>query len=388
MRTSTAHRGHFGKAQVVHDLDTAFHDYVLEWTHSSLDFYVDETRTLHIPCPAGADAHNWPFDAPHFIILNLAVGGNAVQSPDATTWVEPRIYEVDYVRVYKRVALRSKAAYDGTARGDRCSCENSARQSAAPAVPVAAAATAAAETAASRTRVYDDTEWRLSVKDVRALLSQGPALLLLRGMRLAGQPMGRRVSLAELAPLVPKLAGLQRLDLRGAHVACVGPLAGLQSLQTQKILAPPLRDISPLRALDQLRKLHVCNTAVQDVSALAPLRRLRRLFLNYNRQLGDVAPLGQLHGLLELHLAGTRVADVRGLAALRQLEILDVSTTCVKDVAPLASVASLRVLYLNSTGVADVSRLRQLQNLEQLHMHDSQVKERPEWAGPDVDVQV
>jgi beta-glucanase (GH16 family) len=42
-----------------------------------------------------------PFHQPHYIILNLAVGGSWPGSPDATT-VFPQRYLVDYVRVYER----------------------------------------------------------------------------------------------------------------------------------------------------------------------------------------------------------------------------------------------------------------------------------------------
>jgi hypothetical protein len=45
--------------------------------------------------PAGA---TWPFGAPFFILLNLAVGGNYPPSPANTTF--PQTYLVDYVRVY------------------------------------------------------------------------------------------------------------------------------------------------------------------------------------------------------------------------------------------------------------------------------------------------
>lgn len=46
--------------------------------------------------PAGT---RWAFDHPFFILLNLAVGGRWVGSPDAST-VFPQVMLVDYVRVY------------------------------------------------------------------------------------------------------------------------------------------------------------------------------------------------------------------------------------------------------------------------------------------------
>jgi beta-glucanase (GH16 family) len=43
------------------------------------------------------------FHKPHYIILNLAIGGAWPKNPDATT-VFPDTMYVDYVRVYQKVA--------------------------------------------------------------------------------------------------------------------------------------------------------------------------------------------------------------------------------------------------------------------------------------------
>ena len=42
----------------------------------------------------------WVFDHPFYIILNIAVGGNFVGPPDAST-VFPQTMLIDWVRVYK-----------------------------------------------------------------------------------------------------------------------------------------------------------------------------------------------------------------------------------------------------------------------------------------------
>ena len=46
----------------------------------------------------------WVFDAPMFIIVNLAVGGLFDGDPDATTHF-PQSLHVDYVRVYEQREL-------------------------------------------------------------------------------------------------------------------------------------------------------------------------------------------------------------------------------------------------------------------------------------------
>jgi beta-glucanase (GH16 family) len=79
----------------------AFHVFGIEWEPNAIRWYVDgtlyQTRTP-ADLPAGA---RWVFDAPAFIILNLAVGGNWPGDPDATS-AFPQELVVDYVRVYKR----------------------------------------------------------------------------------------------------------------------------------------------------------------------------------------------------------------------------------------------------------------------------------------------
>ena len=44
----------------------------------------------------------WPFDQAFFLILNVAVGGNFVGAPDAST-AFPQTMLVDWVRVYGAV---------------------------------------------------------------------------------------------------------------------------------------------------------------------------------------------------------------------------------------------------------------------------------------------
>jgi beta-glucanase (GH16 family) len=83
------------------------HEYALEWTPTSIKWFVDgycyETQTswsttntagtLNAPYPA-------PFDQPFYLIMNLAVGGDSVGSPNGTTPF-PSEMVVDYVRVYE-----------------------------------------------------------------------------------------------------------------------------------------------------------------------------------------------------------------------------------------------------------------------------------------------
>jgi beta-glucanase (GH16 family) len=78
----------------------AFHVFAVEWEPNQIRWYVDgnlyQTRTPADLPPGSA----WVFDHPHFILLNLAVGGYWPGDPDTTTVFPQKMY-VDYVRVYR-----------------------------------------------------------------------------------------------------------------------------------------------------------------------------------------------------------------------------------------------------------------------------------------------
>ena len=75
-----------------------FHTFAIEWSPSSVTFYVDGNAYQTI---TSAEARNaWVFNTPFFIILNVAVGGSFPGSPDSTTQF-PQDMLVDYVRVYQ-----------------------------------------------------------------------------------------------------------------------------------------------------------------------------------------------------------------------------------------------------------------------------------------------
>lgn len=78
--------------------DTDFHVFGIEWGPEYINFYIDDVLYNQIT-PADVTGE-WVFDKPFFIIINLAVGGSFVGSPNAAT-VFPQTMLIDYVRVYK-----------------------------------------------------------------------------------------------------------------------------------------------------------------------------------------------------------------------------------------------------------------------------------------------
>lgn len=78
--------------------DTGFHVFGIEWGPEYINFYVDDVLYNQIT-PADVPGE-WVFNKPFYILINVAVGGSFVGSPDSET-VFPQTMLVDYVRVYK-----------------------------------------------------------------------------------------------------------------------------------------------------------------------------------------------------------------------------------------------------------------------------------------------
>lgn len=77
-----------------------FHVYAVEWQADRIRWFIDGQQYFSITpaqLPAGSP---WVFNSPHFLLLNVAVGGNWPGDPDGST-VFPQRMTVDYVRVYK-----------------------------------------------------------------------------------------------------------------------------------------------------------------------------------------------------------------------------------------------------------------------------------------------
>lgn len=94
-----------GARLTVPDAATAFHVYALEWTPERLEFFVDDQKYFTL-ANDGTGVDSWPFDAPQYLILNLAIGGSWGGQIGVDDAVFPQRFVVDYVRVYQRPASR------------------------------------------------------------------------------------------------------------------------------------------------------------------------------------------------------------------------------------------------------------------------------------------
>lgn len=78
-----------------------FHVYAVEWFKSEMRFYVDDQLYFTYK-NEGAGNDVWPFDKPHYLILNLAIGGSWGGVKGIADDLLPQKYYIDYVKVYKQ----------------------------------------------------------------------------------------------------------------------------------------------------------------------------------------------------------------------------------------------------------------------------------------------
>lgn len=78
-----------------------FHVYAVDWAPQQMSFSVDDS-TYFTFANEGTGSATWPYDKPHYLILNTAFGGGwgGAQGVDET--ILPVKYYIDYVRVYQK----------------------------------------------------------------------------------------------------------------------------------------------------------------------------------------------------------------------------------------------------------------------------------------------
>jgi beta-glucanase (GH16 family) len=96
------------------DWSSKFHVWRMDWDPNTLKLYVDgrllNTTDVTKTFLNGTDGFN-PFRQPHYMLLNLAIGGTNGGDPSATEF--PARFEVDYVRVYQMEDEAAGAAIKG-----------------------------------------------------------------------------------------------------------------------------------------------------------------------------------------------------------------------------------------------------------------------------------
>jgi beta-glucanase (GH16 family) len=89
-----------GSATPLPNACTSFNNYQMSWDADRIAIGVNGTNYYEFQNPKNGDQTQWPFDAPQFMILNLAIGGDLGGAVDNAAL--PAVMEVEYVRVYQR----------------------------------------------------------------------------------------------------------------------------------------------------------------------------------------------------------------------------------------------------------------------------------------------
>jgi beta-glucanase (GH16 family) len=79
---------------------SGFHEYAIEWYEDRIEFFFDDTRYF-IYRKESDDPAVWPFAKPHYLILNLAIGGGWGGQKGIDDSLFPHRFEIDYVRYYQ-----------------------------------------------------------------------------------------------------------------------------------------------------------------------------------------------------------------------------------------------------------------------------------------------
>ncbi|MER3319943.1 MAG: glycoside hydrolase family 16 protein [Allomuricauda sp.] len=83
-----------GGETAVENASSEYHIYSMEWDSQSIKTYVDDTLVFEFP-----NSSNKPFNDEHYLILNIAIGGNL--GGDVPANFTEDILEIDYVRIYQ-----------------------------------------------------------------------------------------------------------------------------------------------------------------------------------------------------------------------------------------------------------------------------------------------
>ncbi|MFC4305060.1 RICIN domain-containing protein [Cohnella boryungensis] len=104
--------GHASYGGPSHTFDvTQYHVYSIEWTASAIKWLVDGVQFWEANIANNVNSTE-EFHKEHFLLLNMAVGGNWPGSPNSSTEFPAKMY-VDYVRVYQDGAAPSTGIVSG-----------------------------------------------------------------------------------------------------------------------------------------------------------------------------------------------------------------------------------------------------------------------------------
>ena len=207
---------------------TEWHTYGVKWTEGKLEYFIDgewHHTITEFKNSNSTGSPNGPFDQDFFLRLNLAIGGNYIDSPwdDPINSVGaangegfPATMSVDYVRVYERRTAKEVNVPDNNLRkllneklGEKLGTTRTANQ-----------------------KITD-----VELEKLTDLNLDNSNITSLTGIEAA--------------------KNLKNLSLNHNSISDLSPLAGLTSLKTLSLKENKITDISPLTGLTSLTSLNL-----------------------------------------------------------------------------------------------------------------------------------
>jgi beta-glucanase (GH16 family) len=105
---STTKRPISSLAKSAKDWESSFHTWRMDWDESSIALYADGKLLNRVSLSSAVNKDGTcPFKRPHYIILNLAIGGQNGGDPSQSMF--PSRFEIDWVRVYQKETVTATA---------------------------------------------------------------------------------------------------------------------------------------------------------------------------------------------------------------------------------------------------------------------------------------
>jgi beta-glucanase (GH16 family) len=95
-----------GNTISVEDPSAGFHIYALEWYKDHMDFFYDDSLYFTYQNDMEGDPDTWPYDKPHYLLINLAYGGSWGGRQGVDTTLLPLTFTIDYVRYYRQTSIK------------------------------------------------------------------------------------------------------------------------------------------------------------------------------------------------------------------------------------------------------------------------------------------
>jgi hypothetical protein len=200
--------------------------------------------------------------------------------------------------------------------------------------------------------------------------------------------LGHGFDLTELPQIVPYIAKLQALHLRGDCTATLQELPSVSHLTALKTLElqfwHDLESLPPLASLTSLQALHLSNCSeLKSVPSLSSLRALQSVQLLHCQELEELPSLDNLAALQTLELSGCE--HIHHLPSLASLSALKTFTLRHFDelqrLPSLSSLTALQTLQVSCcTQLMELPTLDSLTALQTLELSDCGFQRIPSLA--------